>query len=318
MSAARFEGEFIAISGGVGGSKLALGLYRVLEDVQLSIVVNTADDFEHFGLAISPDLDTVVYTLAGRVNTETGWGLAGESWRFMEAVKRLGGEDWFNLGDMDLATHAVRTARLDTGARLTEVTRDIARALGVRARILPATDDKIRTIVETDEGPLSFQRYFVDRRCKPVVKSLRYENAVDAKPSLEVEAAFASPELKAIFLCPSNPFLSIDPVLSIPGLRELMRQSRVPIIAVSPIIGGHAIKGPLAKMMSEFGIPANVQSIATHYGDLLDMLIVDEQDRNIKVDGVATCFTKTLMTTVEDREALAIFALELAEEMWRG
>ncbi len=307
----------MALCGGVGGVKLALGLSRVLAADQLSVVINTADDFEHFGLAISPDIDTVTYTLAGRVNPATGWGLAEESWRFMAAVGQLGGETWFNLGDTDLATHAVRTAALAAGATLTEVTARIALALGVKTPLLPATDDPIRTIVETDEGTLPFQRYFVGRRCEPVIRALRFDYADNARPSPEVVAALAAQDLGAIILCPSNPFLSIDPILAIPGYREMIARSGVPVIAISPIIGGQSIKGPLAKMMAELGIPVDARSIAAHYDGLIDVLIVDEEDAGLSVPGLEIRAAKSLMTTLADRDRLALATLAIAREVGR-
>ena len=317
MTPAPFQGSVVALCGGVGGVKLALGLSRVLAADQLSVVINTADDFEHFGLAISPDIDTVTYTLAGRVNPATGWGLAEESWRFMAAVGQLGGETWFNLGDTDLATHAVRTAALAAGATLTEVTARIALALGVKTPLLPATDDPIRTIVETDEGPLPFQRYFVGRRCEPVIRALRFDYADNARPSPEVVAALAAQDLGAIILCPSNPFLSIDPILAIPGYREMIARSGVPVIAISPIIGGQSIKGPLAKMMAELGIPVDARSIAAHYDGLIDVLIVDEEDAGLSVPGLEIRAAKSLMTTLADRDRLALATLAIAREVGR-
>ena len=317
MTPAPFQGSVVALCGGVGGAKLALGLSRVLAADQLSVVINTADDFEHFGLAISPDIDTVTYTLAGRVNPATGWGLAEESWRFMAAVGQLGGETWFNLGDTDLATHAVRTAALAAGATLTEVTARIALALGVKTPLLPATDDPIRTIVETDEGTLPFQRYFVGRRCEPVIRALRFDYADNARPSPEVVAALAAQDLGAIILCPSNPFLSIDPILAIPGYREMIARSGVPVIAISPILGGQSIKGPLAKMMAELGIPVDARSIAAHYDGLIDVLIVDEEDAGLSVPGLEIRAAKSLMTTLADRDRLALATLAIAREVGR-
>lgn len=314
MSTARFSGKIAALCGGVGGAKLALGLTHVLTPDQLSIIVNTADDFEHLGLSISPDIDTVTYTLSDKVNPETGWGRKDESWRFMEALDRLGGETWFNLGDTDLATHAFRTARRAGGMRLTEVTRDISRALGIKAAILPATDDKIRTIVETDEGALPFQRYFVGRRCEPVARSLRFDNARNTRLTPEVITALEAPDLAAIVICPSNPFLSVDPILAIPGARALIRDRDVPVIAVSPIIGGKAVKGPLAKMMAEFGVTSDVTSIARHYTGLADVLIVDEADADATFDGPEKRVTKTMMDSLPDRIALAEAVLGIVSD----
>lgn len=312
MSGAVFSGKVVALCGGVGGAKLALGLSHVLEPDQLSIIVNTGDDFEHFGLAVSPDIDTVTYTLSGAVNTETGWGRKDESWRFMEALTRLGGETWFNLGDTDLATHAFRTGRLAGGAGLTDVTREIARAMGIKVTILPATDDPVRTVVETDEGALPFQRYFVGRRCEPAVRSLRYENASSARPTRQVVAALEAPDLAAIVICPSNPFLSVEPILAIPGIRERIAARGVPVIAVSPIIAGQSVKGPLGKMMGEFGLALDVASIADHYRGLVDILIVDEADRGVVLRGPEKRATKILMKTLDDRIALADFVLRSA------
>ena len=317
MTAARFTGKIAAVCGGVGGAKLALGLSHVLDSDQFSIVVNTGDDFEHMGLSISPDIDTVTYTLAGLVNPETGWGRKDESWRFMDALGALGGETWFNLGDTDLATHALRSSRLASGARLTEVTRDITRALGIDVPVLPATDDRLRTIVETDEGALPFQRYFVGRRCQPVARSLRYENAKNARLTPEVIAALEDPDLAAIVICPSNPFLSVDPILAIPGAVARIKASDVPVIAISPIIGGKAVKGPLAKMMTEFGLTSDVNSIARHYNKLADVLIVDKADRDATFEGLQKCVTDTLMTTLEDRIALATFVLDTVSRQIR-
>ena len=259
----------------------------------------------------------MTYTLAGRVNPATGWGLAEESWRFMAAVGQLGGETWFNLGDTDLATHAVRTAALAAGATLTEVTARIALALGVKTPLLPATDDPIRTIVETDEGTLPFQRYFVGRRCEPVIRALRFDYADNARPSPEVVAALAAQDLGAIILCPSNPFLSIDPILAIPGYREMIARSGVPVIAISPIIGGQSIKGPLAKMMAELGIPVDARSIAAHYDGLIDVLIVDEEHAGLSVPGLEIRAAKSLMTTLADRDRLALATLAIAREVGR-
>lgn len=318
MSSARFPGKIAALCGGVGGAKLALGLTHVLDPDQLAIIVNTADDFEHLGMSISPDIDTVTYTLSGLVNTETGWGRENESWRFMEALGHLGGETWFKLGDTDLATHAFRTARRSEGKLLTEITRDISRAMGISVPILPATDDKIRTIVETAEGDLPFQEYFVGRRCEPIARSLHYSNAEKAKLTPEVIAVLEDPDLAAIVICPSNPLLSVDPILAIPEAREKIKESGVPVIAISPIIGGEAVKGPLAKMMTEFGVAPSVANIAQHYSDLADILIVDEVDRNAVFERPEKHVTKTLMTTLEDRIALASFVLDTASRRMGG
>lgn len=304
----------VALCGGVGGAKLALGLSRVVPGERLTIIVNIGDDFRHFGLLVCPDIDTVTYTLAGVVNEETGWGRAGETWRFMEALRVVGGEDWFNLGDTDLATHALRTARLDTGGRLTATTSHIARALGVTANILPISDDPVRTMVHTDEGTLSFQRYFVARRCEPRVLGLDYDGASAARLTPEVIAALEAPDLGAIVICPSNPYLSIDPMLAVPGMRERLRESHAPVIAVSPIVGGRAIKGPLAGMMGNLGLGIEPQTIVDHYGDMLDIMVADLLDRDLPVEGVRAHFAKTVMRDVGDKVALAREVLGLAED----
>ncbi|MFN3211211.1 MAG: 2-phospho-L-lactate transferase [Roseovarius sp.] len=314
MTGERVNGRIVALCGGVGGAKLALGLSLLVDPEQLSIIVNVGDDFEHLGLCVSPDIDTVVYTLAGLVNPETGWGRRDESWRFMEMLGRLGGDTWFNLGDTDLAMHAWRTERLSRGTRLTEVTRDVARKLGIDAAILPVSDDPVRTMVDTDEGELPFQRYFVGRQCQPRARSLRYDNAEAARLTPEVIAALDDPELAMVVICPSNPYLSIDPMLAIPGLRERLEARRVPVIAVSPIIGGASVKGPLSKMMAEFGITSDVASVASHYDDLIDVLVVDEADREAVIEGPRMVVTKTLMTTLADRVALAGFVVRTAQQ----
>jgi LPPG:FO 2-phospho-L-lactate transferase len=305
-------GRVVALCGGVGGAKLALGLSRVVPGARLSVVVNTGDDFRHFGLLVCPDLDTVLYTLAGVVNRETGWGRAGESWRFMATLKELGGEAWFNLGDTDLAAHAVRTARLEAGERLTSIIADMALRLGVEARILPVSDDPVRTIVHTDEGSLPFQRYFVGRRCEPAVRRIEFDGAGSARLAEEVVAALEAPDLRAIVICPSNPYLSIDPMLAVPGLRERLSQSKAPVVAVSPIVGGQAIKGPLAKIMAELGLDVGPQTVADHYGDMIDVLVADVTDRHLSIRGPRIHFAQTVMRDLGDRTRVAREVLEVA------
>ncbi|KQZ25746.1 2-phospho-L-lactate transferase [Mesorhizobium sp. Root552] len=306
------SGRVLALCGGIGGAKLALGLYRAMPPEALTLVVNTGDDFRHFGLAVSPDIDTVTYALAGRANTQTGWGRGEESWRFMDAVRELGGEDWFGLGDTDLATKAVRTQWLAQGRRLSEATAMIARALGVGCAVQPATDDPIPTIVETDEGDLAFQHYFVRRRWQPAVRGLRYQGAADAALSPETARALADPELAAIVICPSNPWLSILPILAVPGLREALAASPAPVVAVAPLVGAQAIKGPLAKMMVELGMEPSLQNIADAYDGLLDVLIVDEADRHEAVSGPKIVAAPIVMHSLDDRIAVARAALAAA------
>lgn len=303
--------KVIALCGGVGGAKLAYGLARILDGEELMILVNTGDDFEHFGLHVSPDIDTVTYTLAGCANPHTGWGRADESWRFMSAVAGLGGETWFSLGDTDLAASAVRTARLKAGDTLTVVTRDAARALGVSAAIRPVTNEALRTVVVTDEGVLPFQAYFVGRRCEPKVLGLRYEGAQRCRITAECMAAFRSSDLAAVVVCPSNPFLSVDPMLAVPGFPDLLREAAVPVVAVSPIVNGRAIKGPLQKIMGEFGMPATPQAIADCYSDFLDAFLIDHSD-DTAISGPFVHRSSIVMHTDDDRVRLAREVLAVA------
>lgn len=315
MSGGQRSGRVIALCGGVGGAKLAMGLYRILGE-KLTIVVNTGDDFEHLGLSISPDIDTVLYTLSGLANRELGWGRADETWNFMEAAGALGAETWFRLGDRDLALHVERTRRFKAGHSLSEIVRDFAKSLGVTAEIVPMSDDPVRTIVVTSEGTLPFQRYFVEKRCVPKVERIFFHGAELARPNPALGRAIADPDVTAIILCPSNPFLSIDPMLSIPGLATILRRAAVPLVAVSPLIGGKAVKGPTGKIMGELGLAANTHAIARHYGDLLDGLVVDEMDRaETAMLTLPIRLTATLMTTDEDREKLARDVLDFALEL---
>lgn len=307
------SGSVVAFCGGIGGAKLALGLTHVVPADKLTIVVNTGDDFRHFGLHVSPDVDTVLYTLSGRANPETGWGRAGESWRFMETVGDLGGETWFALGDTDLALHAVRTARLDQGDTLTAITRDLATVMGIEAAVLPATDHRLATVVETDAGLLPFQRYFVERKCAPVVRAIRFDGADTALPGERVQAALTAPDLSAIVICPSNPYLSIDPILAIPGMRGLIEAAAAPVVAVSPLVGGTAVKGPLAKIMGELDRSLTHASVLDHYDGLVGTLLVDRMDAPGTADRRMR-IAPTLMTSLADRIALARCVLEAAAE----
>jgi LPPG:FO 2-phospho-L-lactate transferase len=307
------KGFVLALSGGIGGAKLALGLYRILPQGALTVVANTGDDFEHLGLSISPDIDTLLYTLAGLDNPELGWGRRDETWTFMKALGNLGGETWFNLGDGDLATHVERTRRLATAESLSEVTDDFRRRLGISARLLPMSDDRVRTRLRTAEGWLDFQDYFVRLRCAPLVREIAFAGAATARPQQAFLAALADDNLRAVVICPSNPLISIDPILSLPGAREGLRACPAPVIAVSPIIGGKAVKGPTAKMMAELGLPVDAASVARHYGDILDHYVADEGDANEFGDlGVPVTLAPTLMQSLEDRDALARVVLEAA------
>jgi LPPG:FO 2-phospho-L-lactate transferase len=308
------EGFVLALSGGVGGAKLALGLYRALPPGALIVVANTGDDFEHLGLTISPDIDTLLYTLAGLDNPELGWGRRDETWTFMKALGSLGGETWFNLGDGDLATHVERTRRLAADEILSQITDDFRRRLGISARLLPMTDDRVRTRLQTADGWLDFQDYFVRLHCKPVVREIAFAGADEAQPQPAFLTALANRNLRAVVICPSNPFISIDPILSLPGVRGALRACAAPVVAVSPLIGGKAVKGPTAKMMAELGLPVDAAAIARHYGDILDLYIADEMDADQVGDlGLPVTFARTLMVSLEDRETLARVVLEAAD-----
>ena len=309
----------VALCGGVGGAKLAVGLDAQLVPDNLTIIANTGDDFTHLGLHISPDLDTVMYSLAGLANPETGWGREGESWRFMSALAALGGEDWFQLGDLDLATHIERSRRLAAGESLSAVTRALAGRLGVRPAIVPMSDAPVRTIVDTPDGPLAFQHYFVRDKCAPTVTGFRFDGVEAAQPAASARAALADPALDAIIICPSNPFVSIDPILAVPGMREAIARAGAPVIAVSPIVKGQAIKGPTAKMMRELGVPGEAVAIADHYGDLLDGFILDAADRaladRIEDRGLACLVTDTVMSGYEEKLELARAVLQFVQQM---
>jgi LPPG:FO 2-phospho-L-lactate transferase len=310
------DGIVLALSGGIGGAKLALGLSRILPPEQLIIVANTGDDFEHLGLAVSPDIDTLMYTLADLNNSETGWGRRHETWTFMAALAALGGETWFQLGDGDLATHVERTRRLAAGDTLSEITDDFRRRLGVGPRILPMSDDRVRTRVRTADGWIDFQDYFVRQRCAPAVVELSYAGAATARPQPDIVAALSEPRLRAVVICPSNPFLSIDPILAVPGLRRQIEACAAPVVAVSPIIGGRAVKGPTAKMMAEFGLAVTAAAVAQHYHGLIDGYLVDHADDNFpSMPGVHVAWAATLMSSLADREALAHAVLALADEL---
>jgi LPPG:FO 2-phospho-L-lactate transferase len=312
-------GHVLALCGGVGGAKLAFGLARLLPPDALTIAVNTGDDFEHLGLSISPDLDTVTYTLAGLADRERGWGLSGETWSFMAQVRRLGGEDWFNLGDADLATHVLRTQRLAEGASLSTVTSEIGGRLGLPDIIAPMSDEPVRTVVDTEDGALAFQHYFVRAQCRPRATGVRYLGAEAAPPSPRFAAALARSDLAAIVICPSNPFLSVGPLLALPGVREAIGTSAAPCVAVSPIVAGKALKGPAAKLMGELGLEPSALGVAAHYAGLIDGLIFDAADASlaarVEAAGVAARAVPSIMTTDEQRIDLAAATLDFAAEL---
>ncbi len=304
----------VALSGGVGGAKLALGLSHAMGPENLLLVANTGDDFEHLGLRISPDIDTLIYTLSGLASIETGWGREGETWSFMSALAELGGETWFKLGDRDLALHVERTRRLGAGERLAAVTDAIRRRLGIAATIVPMSDDAVRTIVETPDGPLAFQHYFVRDQCQPIVTGFRFEGAATARPGPGVLEAIAGADM--IVICPSNPFISIDPILAVPVIRNSLMASKAAIVAVSPIVGGRAIKGPTAKMMTELGLDATAAEVARHYGGLIDGFILDTVDRHVAADlDCRAMVTNTVMKSLSDRVSLAREVIAFAGEL---
>jgi LPPG:FO 2-phospho-L-lactate transferase len=307
----------LALAGGVGGGKLARGLAAVLPPDRLAIVVNTADDFVHMGLHISPDLDSVLYALADANDPERGWGLAGETWNFMAAMERLGGPAWFKLGDRDLATHIMRTQALSEGRNLSEVTGLLAQRLNIAHSISPMSDDAVRSIVQTDEGALAFQDYFVRRQCKPVFHGVTFDGVTEATPSAGFREALE--RAHAIVITPSNPFVSIDPILALPGVKQALRKPGRPVVAVSPIVGGKAIKGPLAKMMGELGIEPSVLGVVRHYADLVDGWVIDEMDRAlapaIQALGPQVHVCNTIMHTLDDKRRLAQDTVNFAQAL---
>lgn len=305
----------VALAGGVGGAKLAAGLAAALPPGDLTVVVNTGDDFVHLGLAISPDIDTVTYTLAGLNDRGQGWGLADESWHFMGALERLGGPQWFRLGDRDLATHVERTHRLQTET-LSAVTADFATRLGIEQHIVPMSDDRVATMVDTDAGELAFQDYFVRRRCEPHFRGIRFDGLADAWPSGGLVAALDDPALAAIIICPSNPLLSIAPILALPGVEDRLIDRKVPLIAVSPFIGGEAVKGPAAKILRELGISTTPEAVANCYQGLLDGLVIDHADvRSRAASDVPLLATKTLMRDLGDQRRLADEVIRFARDL---
>ena len=310
--------SYVALSGGIGGAKLSLGLAQELGE-RLTVIINTGDDFEHLGLYVCPDVDTTLYTLGGVVNPETGWGRREETWSFMQATAGLGGPTWFNLGDRDLATHVERTRRLRAGETLTAITAHLAGKLGVASRILPMADEPVRTLVDTATSTLAFQEYFVRDRCAPAVTRIRYDGADAARPSAQVLQALSDRSLAGIILCPSNPWLSIDPILALPGMRAAMRASGAPIVAVSPIIGGRAVKGPTAKIMAELGATPGATGIARHYGDLIDGFVLDAADQARAAEiPVARTVANTMMHTLADKVALAQVCMSFCDHLAKG
>ena len=302
--------KITVLTGGVGGAKFVHGLALCDQVSQLTAIVNTGDDFRHLGLHISPDIDSLLYALSAKDNRTQGWGRADESWSFMAALKELGGPDWFNLGDGDLALHILRSERLARGESLSAITAAFARDWGIPATILPMSDDPVATWVETEDGPLAFQRYFVEQQCRPVAKAIRFEGAATAKPAPGVIAAITGAD--AVFIAPSNPYLSVDPILAVAEIRAALVATRAPVIAISPIIGGKAVKGPTAKLMHELGISVTNASIASHYDGVIQGMVHDESDSPPLIRARAT---RTLMTRDADRVRVAREAIALAQSL---
>lgn len=299
--------KLLALSGGVGGAKLAYGLSQVLSTNQLQVIANTADDFEHLGLSISPDLDSLMYAMAGLNNEDLGWGVKGETWQFMSAIKRLQGEAWFNLGDQDLATHILRTEMLKQGQSLSDVTTELFQRLGVQHSVLPMCDEKVSTMVATADGELSFQHYFVKEQCQINVTGFRFAGVEQAALGAKQKQAIASAD--AVLVCPSNPFVSVAPILAVPDLKSAIVKKQKPIAVVSPIIAGQAVKGPAAKMMQELNMPVNALAVAKYYQGFASHFVLDQQDAHLKVEieqlGMQVLVCQTLMKNGEDKIALA-------------
>ncbi|MFZ2097473.1 MAG: 2-phospho-L-lactate transferase [Anaerolineales bacterium] len=297
--------NIVALAGGVGGAKLADGLAQVLQPEHLSMIVNTGDDFTHLGLYVSPDLDTVCYTLAGMANPATGWGRINETWYVFKELKKMGMPDWFQLGDADIATHIIRSIRLKEGCSLSQITNDLCSMWGIKVKVLPMTDDLVHTWVYTNEGELEFQEYFVHRHCDPEVKGFRFEGAEKSIPAPGVLEAID--HCDAIIICPSNPWVSIDPILAVPDIKTALEQRAV--YAVSPIIGNKTVKGPAAKMFSELGIQPSALAVAQHYGSLIRYLVVDNSDlsmvNEINKLGIRSLVTDIFMRDHTDRARLA-------------
>jgi LPPG:FO 2-phospho-L-lactate transferase len=299
--------KITAVAGGVGASKLLLGLYEVMDPAALTIIVNTGDDIVLHGLKISPDLDIVTYTLAGIVDPAKGWGIRGETFHALKRLTGYGRGNWFNLGDRDLATHIHRTAMLAEGKTLSQAAESIRMSLGVKARILPMSDDPVPTIIESNEGPLHFQEYLVKRRAEPIVKSIRFEGAESARPAPGVLEAIR--EARRILICPSNPLISIGPILAIPGVREELRARRADVFAVCPIVGGKSLKGPSDKMLTQQSHEATASGVAKLYADFTGTLVIDPVDKAqapaISALGIKVAVLPTVMKTLAQKRKLA-------------
>ncbi|MDP6451871.1 MAG: 2-phospho-L-lactate transferase [SAR202 cluster bacterium] len=309
-----YDTNALALAGGVGGAKLALGLAKILTPEQLTVVVNTGDDEVFYGLHVSPDLDTVMYTLAGIANPESGWGITGETFNMLERLSAYGEDTWFGLGDKDLATHIRRTDLLRNGETLSEVTAKLATALGVNHGIVPMTDDSLKTVVDTEIGSLAFQDYFVKHRSEPKANAIRFETDGGASPSPGFDNALNDADI--IVYCPSNPYLSVAPILEVAGVRERIKLFSGRRVAVSPIVGGEAIKGPAAKLMAEFGVEPSCVDVAKQYVGLCDLFVIDDVDagraNDIEALGMDVLVCNTIMNSDEDKTELAGKVLDFA------
>ncbi|HWC77069.1 MAG TPA: 2-phospho-L-lactate transferase [Blastocatellia bacterium] len=308
--------KITALAGGIGASKLLLGLCEVMPPEDITIIANTGDDIELFGLRICPDLDTVSYTLGGVINEETGWGIAGDTFNALERLSAYGEQTWFNLGDRDLATHILRTSMLRAGQSLSEVTDHIRISLGVRSKILPMTDSYTPTRVVTSEGEMHFQEYFVGRRCEPRVNAIRFEGIESARPAAGVISAIL--EADAVVICPSNPFISVGPILAVPGIRNALVETKAPVIAITPIIGGRALKGPAADMLGDLGHEVSAAGVAGVYRDFANAFVLDKVDEQLSPAierlGMRVAVTDTMMNTLDDKRRLAAFILDTVSE----
>jgi len=305
--------KITTLAGGIGAAKFLVGLADVIPPEDITVIANTGDDIELFGLRISPDIDTVTYTLARVVNEDTGWGLAGDTFECIKWMARYGEPVWFNLGDRDLATHIYRSEQLREGCSLSEVTDHLRRSLSVKSKILPMTDSYTPTRVVTDEGEMHLQEYFVRRRCEPKVRELRFDNIESSRPAPGVEQAILDAD--AVIVCPSNPFISIGPILAVPGLRETLRQTKANVIAITPIIAGRAIKGPTASMLGDLGHEVSARGVASLYKDFVNVFVLDEVDKDMGSEieslGVKVATTDTVMETIEDKRRLAREVIDL-------
>ena len=306
----------VVLTGGVGGAKLVLGLAEFLPPGAVTAIVNTGDDFHHLGLHVSPDIDTLLYTLAGKADPAQGWGRDGDTRRFMAAVAELGGPSWFNLGDGDLALHVLRTAALAAGATLSAVTADFAHHWSIASRVIPMSDDAIGTEIVTAQGVLPFQHYFVEQRSEPVAMDIVFRGAEVAEPAPGVVEAITDPGARVVLIAPSNPYLSIDPILAVPGIRVALASATAPVVAISPLVGGRSVKGPTAKLMYEFGVSVDDRAVAAHYRGIIGGMLVDGGCPPAGLD-IAVAATNTLMVTLADKVRVAQAALDLADRLWR-